>query len=304
MKFFFGLILSSIFLFIIDGPSDHENLIYHALWNLGHPILFAILTLYILEYHFKHHSLPVKAFLVLLLSLTLGLIIELVQEKLNRTFDWQDIFNNILGSCLLLMWVSLKDKKRTSLLHGSTLVVGIILLSFILFPLYQAIKIHYNIHQNFPVLSTFNNELEIKKWHGDNITLVRNDKTIAGYTLQATMTPSNKYNPITLKHFSKNWQLFTRLEVTVGLEKQKEIELCVRITDIAHDLGEQRYDDRYQQCFNVNSKKHILNIPLENIIHAPLTRQLDINKISEITIFSKNLLEERLIYIYRVELLQ
>lgn len=304
MKLFLSLLLGIILFFVLNGPSDFSSLIYHALWNLGHPFCFALTTFYILKQYLQNYTFPKQALFILFFTMILSLLIELLQEELNRTFDWSDIILNILGSCLILVWSTLKENKPYSPRYNSIILTIILLLTIILFPIYQAILIQLKIHQTFPILSVFNEKIELKKWKGDNISLTRNTTPYSSeYSLQATMLASRKYNPVTLKHFSKNWSGFKSLEINVELDSKRPIELCVRITDIQHDISDQKYDDRYQQCFKLSTKNNTFMIPIGDIQNAPLKRQLDINHISEVTLFSRNLTINRNIYIHSIELL-
>ena len=304
MKLFFSLLLGVILFFVLKGPSDFSSLIYHALWNLGHPFCFALTTYYILKQYLENYTYRKQTLFILLFTMVLSLLIEFLQETFNRTFDWSDIFLNLLGSCLVLIWLTLKDKKPYSFSYNSIIVINILLLIIILFPIYQAILIQLKIHQSFPILSIFNEKIELKKWKGDNLSLTRNTIPYSSqYSLQATMLASRKYNPVTLKHFAKNWTGFKSLKINVELDSKLPIELCVRITDMQHDISDQKYDDRYQQCFKLATKNNTLIIPIGDIQSAPLTRKLDINHISEVTLFSRNLSINRIIYIHDIELL-
>jgi hypothetical protein len=303
LKLFFGILLCVVFFFVIGGPSSFSGLIFHALWNLGHPLIFAAITFYILKYHLQSCSHSKRAFIVLIFVIIISLIIELVQEKLNRTFDWLDIFNNTLGSCLLLIWFFLKNRKQSPLLHTAIVMIMVLLQGFILIPLYQALKTQYNNHHSFPTLSLFNDEIELKKWKGDNILLIKKRNEFSEYALKVNMLAHKKYNPVTLKHFSSNWYGFEKLVIHIELESKQPIDFCVRITDIQHDYGEQKYEDRFQKCFKLSNNPNTINIPLADIIQAPLNRQLDIKHISEVTLYSHNLVEDLVVYINKIELM-
>jgi hypothetical protein len=98
-----GLALCVLFpLFFIGGPEWTSGLLHRSAWNLGH-LLFFGLVVFTWQAVFgvggRRQWLLLSAGVFLV-----GGIIELLQDGLGREADWQDVFRNMLGAWLVMIW--------------------------------------------------------------------------------------------------------------------------------------------------------------------------------------------------------
>ncbi len=98
MKFGLLFILFvSMFLFV-GGPGLHDLRVYFEFWQLGHFVLFAMITLFLTQLNVvKKKHWAVQFIGAGLICLLLGLATEYIQTYFERSFSTTDLINDIIG---------------------------------------------------------------------------------------------------------------------------------------------------------------------------------------------------------------
>ncbi len=298
------VLLSILFmLFFWGGPDIYSVRSLKYFWNLGHIIFFAVLPV-ILIYPLKDTQSDKLVFVyILMATLVLGGSIELVQSgQPGRTRDPDDMVRNIIGA--LTFWVFLSPYRKRIAKIRLVLVQGMvsILIFLQLSPIAIALWDENSARRQFPLLSDFESSLEVDRWTGGAAFEITNEvKKSGNASLKVTMDTS-RYSGVSLKHFPKNWQEYKIFRFAVFNPDDINLKLTCRIHDERHTQGRQRYSDRFNHSFKIDKGWHIITIPLKNVMTAPQGRNMDMQRIQGIGIFSKKLTSPQTIYLDAVEL--
>jgi hypothetical protein len=301
----FLAVISLFILFFIGGPSYYSSPAFKELWNMGH-ILFFTLTTYKIISLIKHKT----AFIILVSSLiycfTLGTLIELVQSKIGRSLDWQDIYRDALGTFLALSIYAYQKicVEKGIFLASRYFIIASLLIIIDQNTLFQTIKIDIAARSKFPILASFESKLALKQWSGNNLSL-SNKKNLTGlYSLKVELGTETKYSEVTLMHMPRNWEGYNDLIINIYNPAEGALKITTKITDYQHDLSEQAYNDRYNKSFILlASQWNIIKISLEDIKNSPETRELKLDNISRLSLFTTDLTEDKVIYIDSVTLI-
>ncbi|MBC7182208.1 MAG: succinyl-CoA synthetase subunit beta, partial [Marinobacter sp.] len=152
------------FLFI-GGPDWSSGPVYKSAWNLGHILLFALLTFAIRPWHWLQGW---RLWLVVTgVLLAAGILIEQIQYGQNREADWRDLLRNLVGSWLILAWrpLFLKETRTTA---GNWLLVAFTTL-LLLVELGSVARIaaqQFQMNRQLPALYDFRRENPGAFWSG------------------------------------------------------------------------------------------------------------------------------------------
>lgn len=298
-------LISLFLLFFIGGPSYYSSPVFKELWNIGH-ILFFALTTYKLISLIKHQTTLVILVLSLIYCFTLGTLIELVQSKIGRSLDLHDIYRDALGTFLALsIYIYQKSRfDKGSFLVSSYLIIASLLIIIDQNKLFIIIKMDITARYNFPVLASFESKLALKQWSGNHLSL-STDKTLTGlYSLKIKLSNESKYSTVTLINMPRNWEGYNDLVINIYNPAKDALKITTKITDYQHDLSNQAYNDRYNKSFTLlKAQWNIIKISLEDIKNSPETRELKLDDISRLSLFTTGVTEDRVIYIDSVTLI-
>jgi hypothetical protein len=298
-------IISLFILFFIGGPSYYSSPVFKELWNMGHILFFALTTYKIISL-IKHKTTFIILVSSLIYCFTLGALIELVQSKIGRSLDLHDLYRDALGTFLALsIFIYQKNRfDKGNVLAGSYFIIASLLIIIDQNKLFQTIKIDIAARFKFPILASFESKLALKQWSGNNLSL-STEKTLTGlYSLKVELGTETKYSEVTLMHMPRNWEGYNDLIINVYNPTEGALKITTKITDYQHDLSEQVYNDRYNESFTLlASQWNIIKISLEDIKNSPVTRELKLDNISRLSLFTTSLTEDKVIYIDSVTLL-
>ena len=147
-------------------------------------------------------------------------------------------------------------------------------------------------------------KLALKQWSGPNLSL-STEKTLTGlYSLKVGLSNKSKYSTVTLIHMPNNWEGYNYLALNIYNPNKDALKITTKITDYQHDLSEQLHNDRYNKNFTLlASQWNIIKISLEDIKNSPETRELKLDNISRLSLFTTGLTEDKVIYIDSITLL-
>jgi hypothetical protein len=91
------------------------------------------------------------------------------------------------------------------------------------------------------------------------------------------------YPGLALDEPSPDWRRYARLSFTVVSDLAAPARLVIRIHDARHD---QRYEDRFNRVLIIRPGINRVVIPLDEVRHAPVDREMDMSRIRGIVIFA------------------
>ncbi|MDW7774689.1 MAG: VanZ family protein [Desulfobulbaceae bacterium] len=306
------LILLAVLIFLFPfffwgGPvySSSRSLIHF--WNIGHIIFFAAAT-YLIVVHFQA-SLSTKSFgfqffWMLFFVLFSGIAIEIAQYGTDRLPDPDDLLRNVIGSFTGLFFFSPSRKMIGKSLLRILQFLVLILLVLEVLPLAAALVDEADQKRKFPVLADFESPLEITRWSGSaEIEIVPDAQGSLNHYLKIKLGTS-EYSGVFLKFFPHEWSEFRKLTFTIFNPAPDSFYLTCRIHDRQHALGRQEHSDRFNRSYLLEPGMNTLTIALEDILHAPEARTMNVDEISSVGFFVTRQTKPRIIYLDDLKLIQ
>lgn len=293
----FTLTLLSI-LFFFGGPDYHSPRSYKAMWNLGHILYFALLPLLVFL-HPRLKAVPhrTQIFLIVGLTLVIGTLVELLQYGLTRSPDIQDIYRDLIGAMVAVVFLLPVKRSIPKFLLNLLCIAAVLMVVTQLYPIAVALIDEHHARRDFPCLSDFQTPFQIHRWQGSaGISIANNVGTSGNRALQAELT-TRRYSGVNLKYFPANWQQYQRLQFRILNPSPQPLSLTCRIHDERHVRGIQRYQDRFNQTFAISQGWNTISINLSEIQKSPKNRPMDLTQILGIGIFATRLAQPRIIYI-------
>jgi VanZ family protein len=292
-----ALVLLSI-LFFIGGPKYQSPRSFKAAWNLGHLLFFALLPLLIFSVPKNRTIKPtVQAAIVITITLTLGIIVELLQYGFDRTPDIGDLSRNMIGAMIAIFFLLPTQKALSKPALITMRSITIIFAIAQLYPITIALIDEHQARQKFPILSDFQTPLQIQRWtEGDNISIAAAPNNPDNLALKIDLT-TRLYSGTSLKYFPKNWDGYHFFQFRIFNPSAEQISLTCRIHDKKHARKKQGYHDRYNKTYKIPQGWNTIIIDLKKVQQAPKTRNMDLKQIYGIGIFATQLPHPRTIYI-------
>ncbi|MCP3687937.1 MAG: hypothetical protein GY784_05940 [Gammaproteobacteria bacterium] len=298
-------LLTASVLFFYGGPDAYSIRSLTELWNLGHVLYFGLLVYLLSRYVFIGRLSRKHTWIFsLLLTLVLGLLVELVQSQNGRSADVNDLSRNFCGALLALAFMP----GLISLSSGKLIVaIRILVLSFGVFhlsPLAIVLSDEIAARKQFPVLSDFNMPFEIDRWSGNaDVTIVSGFAGKPGRQLKIDLG-TQRYSGTGIDYLRTDWRGYNTLNLEIYHPASIPLPLTLKIYDEQHRSEQSgwRYSDRFNQKYQLNSGWNYIRIDLEDIQQAPKTREMDMSKMVSISFFAMNLKQPLTIYLDRVYL--
>lgn len=147
----------------------------------------------------------------------------------------------------------------------------------------------------FPVLASFENDLELTRWVFRNATATRSDAHASDGTqcLEVTLKPGRA--PRAEQHSpAMDWREFDVLSFDTWVSGDGPLELTLRIEDFEH-MGAP--SDRFERKLSLAPGHSNIIIDLSDIRTAPATRLMDMSLVSRIQLYAVSLGEPRTFYL-------
>jgi glycopeptide antibiotics resistance protein len=302
----FVALVCSVLLFW-GGPGAYSSRSFQQAWNLGHLLLFAILTYLTLKWSETISHWPFfKQVTVLLTAVFLiSLPIEFTQMGLDgRSPDVFDILRNMVGCLFAVVFFSPSRKKTgpTSLRFFQIGVVTALMLFAV--PLAFAIADEIITLKQFPVLSDFETPLERMRWTGGAGHSVVSERARSGNHSLKIHLHTSQYSGVALDYFPQDWRNYRALAFSVFNPSDIPLKLVCRIHDESHYPNGGDHEDRFNRTLVVCGGWNDIEISLADVMNAPQGRKMDMRRVQNIGIFSVRLPQERVIYLDYLRLMK
>lgn len=294
------VLFSSAPLFFWGGPGNYSHRLFKEFWNFGHLIFFGLFAVWFCNYLFgKGRSIVYSSIVVITSVACIGLVIELAQLDISdRSFSWIDVLRDLSGGIIGICYVTGRDSTR-QVLPGflATIILLMNLVPFALICLDE-----YRAHRDFPLLASFENALELKRW-GSGKGISRNSivRHEGKWSAKITLT-TEKYSGVSLQHFPRNWSTQKVLTFSV-FNPGPDLPLHYRVHDKLHRGSKQQYSNRFNGSTMLTRGWNKIAIPMEDILNGPRDREMDLTQIHGFGVFVIQQTTPRVIYIDDVRLM-
>lgn len=304
MAIFFLILFLSIFLFV-GGEAQQKHRLIKDIWDSGHLFLFALMSYGYFSLDSKtSHSISYKIIFTTIISLILGSAIEVIQLLLQREFSRGDIINDVLGGYIGLLALAIFNKQQTLKLKATALILIIFCFSAGLRNMEKHLLDEWNMRQQFPVLSDFENQLEMSRWENNKTVLKRTQDFVktGDYSLKVSFLPG-RYPNISLEHFINNWSGYKAISYSIYNPDNKNHAFEMKVYDKRNVSRGRSYNDRFNHKISVAPGWNTFNIPLTDIISAPKNRSMNIRQIKGFSLFTDHLKQPLTLYIDNIHLI-
>ena len=300
----FTALLCAVLLFW-GGPGAYSSRSFQQAWNLGHPLLFGILTYLTLKWSKAFSEWPFLRQVIVSLAavVVISLPIEFLQmETGSRTPDVLDIMRNMVGALFAVVFFS-PTRKKTHPVTLRIFRVGVVTaLVFLAVPLAIVITDDIISAEQFPVLCDFETPFESMRWSGTADRTVSHDRARSGHhSLKIVLHPAH-YSGVALDYFPKDWRNHRYIAFSVFNPSDVSLELVCRIHDEGHYRNGGNFEDRFNKTLTVRPGWNDFEISLVDVMNAPRGRKMDMTRVQNFGIFSVQLPHERVIYLDYVRL--
>lgn len=285
-----------VFLTITFGRLPGDGMLLQMCQNTLHTALFGIFSFFTLRYlrtADNSSRAPGSTYLLVAgLCAAIGIATESAQWLTGRGFGSVDIVRDAAGVILGTGLYALIDQTKTGalLVSGAGLrrtLIGLLccVLLAAIYPL-TSLSWHYVLRNNdFPVIMD-----PYAQWATTFVGTNRASITLSSEncgTRQAELSlEPTAYPGIALLEPYPDWRIYRYLTFTLESRQPETFSMTLRINDAAHN---DEYDDRYNQALTIAPGSNTYRIPLEEIIHGPRNRKLDIGDICGLQLFSRDL---------------
>ncbi len=290
------LVIAAALLFVpLPIPPNYAG---RTIENAGHTPLFMLITLCVLfylraEFALKGARLYAFAFAI---GAGGGFLSEVIQKPLHRDASWEDVVSDVIGVLLALALFALFDRgaRLTRSMRIVTVVVLLGCATIYLTPIVTMARAYVHRNGQFPVIADFsvNDEREWLVGYGINRSVVRGALNIEFH--------ADEFPGISLHEPVPDWTKYRTLALDVENPDADPLVLTVRV----HDRGHGKYfNDRYNRSFDLApQERRTLRIPLDEIRRGPRDRLMNLQQISDITMFRGSRAGSQHLRIYSVRL--
>ncbi len=286
------------FLFI-GGPDWSSGPVYKSAWNLGHILLFALLTLAVRPWQWLQGWRLWLAVTGVLLAT--GMVIELLQYGYGRDMDWRDLVRNLIGSWLVLAWRPLVFPQNRAT-AGNWLMVAVttLLLLAELATTAQVAARQFQMNRQLPALYDFQRDQPAPFWSGAIASSTAH--ALDGSKSLKIDLGTETYSGVSLNNFPSDWRGFATLSLALFNPDSRPLSITLRINDVAHDRSDNAYSDRFNFRLDLEPGTNIYTISLATIEQAPEQRSMDMNNVRRLGLFATRLPEPRTVYLLALAL--
>lgn len=283
-----ALVLLALPLLVIDRPLDPDQELARGLWNLGHICFFALAVVALkrqLDMRNWPHWLAIS-----IAVFVISVIVEFLQYGAGRVRGWEDIERNLIGAWLAMFWLIPGSAQvwtgrliATSLFLAQVSVVGQIALT------------EHRLSQSLPILSSLEKPYELQWWDGQ-VERSTEHTRLGQYSLRVQYTDSS-YSSAMLHTLPSDWTGYKNLRFEVYNPQLTPVSLNLRIQDYDYQQRGSRFNDRYNLAFIAEHGWNTLEIELADVRESPESRQMQMNRIAQLEVFTTNLSQPKVIYL-------
>ena len=269
-----------------------------------HVPVFGLIALSLYAVTPSHLSRAYRIAITLAISCVLGVLSEVAQIPISRDASLHDLMADWLGAAgFLSAALAVSPGFSTSLLKRiATGLAAIALLGWPLYPLANVSAAYLARNAQFPILAQFDSRFGAVLVRKQNVTLNISDQPGSDHKFAHVTVGDGPWPGLAFHDVWPDWRGYSTLIIDLEIGENEPLEFNVRVHDQAHKSYDNAYTDRYSKTFVLESGRHTLQIPLEDIRTAPRDRQMDLSRIEEIIVFSRESNAGRTISLFEIRL--
>ena len=287
-----GAVLLAIWHF---ASIDTGHRLVRALHSAAHfPVfgLFAAVVFALLHMHSRGRlgRTPWIYLATFLVMVVVSLLAEGLQMQLdNRHGSLRDVGVNLLGTTAALSLLALREPGIGRMVRPLSWLVAIACAAIVAAPVVTLGAAYAKRALDFPVLARFNHSLDMLHIEGTGVRFART--SLPDGLAEPGEPPSlcvefrwGPYPGITFPDPVRNWEGYRELQLNLSNPQPQPVLLVLRIDDAAHDG---RHHDRLNHVIELPGEtRQTVSIPMPVIRDAPDTREMQLDRIRKIIIFS------------------
>lgn len=290
----------SLFCLVISFNSLPEHgIVFPELINSGHAFVFFSANLFLLKLLFGSSANSKQIALVSMISLTVGILIEIVQPYFGRNRSAIDLYYDVVGICFSSIFYLRKNSSPKKTLY-STLIFFVCLASAI--PAFR-LWLWWQINQS-PTLLNFERNWESYSYSIDReVSLERiatqNELGTINHIGKLRFDIANGYPGFSVNYPKTDWNEYKTLSWEISSKHDHVINVNLRVHDRNHN---QEYSDRFNYRFDVKPGLNQFEVPLSAIKAEPESRLMDMEKIQSVKFFLSKPQEITTLYLDNIKL--
>jgi VanZ family protein len=251
--------------------------------NAGHMPLFFLITLSVFfvlrgDPRFAGLRLYVVAGLA---GIGLGFLSEVIQRPLRRDASWEDVLADALGAICAVAVYALFDRRSAFRRWHRMVALGLAVACLAIFvaPIVTMTRAYIHRNGQFPVLADFNSRIELYWTVSIGVRREIVDGTMKVEFIADGFPGISFHEPV------PDWRGYNTLVVDVENPAAVPLNLGVRVHDKHHSRN-QSFGNRFNRRFPLAAgERRKLRISLDDILRGPRSRLMDMQQISDITLF-------------------
>jgi VanZ family protein len=284
--------------FFIGGPDAASSLLLKSVWNFGHIAFFTVLMLLIQSFKPLPHWR--QWLIVTVVAIALGVVIEFAQHFVGRDSSVDDVLHNLFGVWLGLFW-----GQKPNRLVWFLRLISLVFIAPAIWLVIDSGVADLNLCKQFPLLNSFESRYEFQQLRGNNAQVkIHHTQKFHTHGVSAAQITLGTvpYSGISLSGIYRDWSGYGVLLMDLYNPDREPLELVLRISDAQHDLGGNSFNDRFNRRIVLMKGWTQVQIDLQDVRTAPRNRVMNMNKISNITIFAAQLATKRDFYLDNLKL--
>jgi VanZ family protein len=252
--------ISGILLVLLfsGGLGYYSQRSYKHAWDMGHVLAFSVWTylLFLLWEDFRQWSLWKQFLWVIVLTLSFGILIELIQVRFHRAPEAGDVMRDMIGSLITISFLSPSRKAISKFSLRLLQACVLLMLLFGTYPLARALADEYMAKDQFPLLSDFETAFEIDRWGENSGLAIQHGIAIHGESSLKVPLSTELYSGVSFLYFPRDWRNFHFLNFAVFNPSGASLTIGCRINDIRHfETGGRKMDMSKIQMVRVYVKE-------------------------------------------------
>lgn len=254
--------------------------------NAGHMPLFFLITFGVLlvlrEWRpFKEGQLH-RAMLYAVAGVAgigAGFLSEVIQRPLRRDASWEDVFADAVGAVCALAVHAFFDRRLGARRWPKVLAVGVVIAcaTIYLAPIVTMTRAYLHRNGQFPVLADFRSPLELAWTVSFGVR-----REIVDGALRVEFV-ADEFPGLSFHEPVADWSAYRMLVIDVANPEAEPLRLGLRVHEIGHG---RQYNDRFNRRIELPpGARQEVRIALDDIRNGPRTRPMNMQRVSDITLF-------------------
>lgn len=265
--------------FFVHLPHSWRSPLLLAVWDLCH-ILFFFCVVAAVQWRYRLTGTR-GWFMVAAVAFLIGGSIELIQGMTGRNASWGDVARNMTGVWLGLAW----GVKQAARLQWHR-VFSVVAMAVLFIPFITLAVDRVQSLREFPVLANFERPVGVAYWSGD--VSIDSAPQRSDNALKVELSTA-RYSGFSFEHFPADWRSYSHLHFELFNPGEQSLTMVLRLHDAWHHQSGLAYGDRYNVRFQAEPGWNQYRFSMDDIRQAPTKREMDINRMQTLGIFTMNL---------------